>query len=141
VEAMRGLCFLILTMTLISGEVKAASPASLADFRWRYRLLLVIEPAASTTAIGSLRSASAAIDDRDVIWLVIGRDTVASNWGQTMNPALIDEIYGRFGRQTSVVLIGKDGGVKSRSSRLQLSETLSLIDTMPMRRREMREPD
>ncbi|WP_202405758.1 MULTISPECIES: DUF4174 domain-containing protein [Halomonadaceae] len=38
----------------------------------------------------------------------------------------------------SVVLIGKDGGVKQRSRGLDVAGIFSLIDTMPMRQREMR---
>lgn len=37
-----------------------------------------------------------------------------------------------------VLLIGKDGGVKSRSSDLDLEATFGLIDQMPMRREEIR---
>ena len=42
---------------------------------------------------------------------------------------------------TAVVLIGKDGFVKSRSADLDLAETFATIDRMPMRRREMRLQD
>jgi hypothetical protein len=39
-----------------------------------------------------------------------------------------------------VLLIGKDGGVKLRAEEpLPAAEFFALIDTMPMRRREMRE--
>ena len=38
-----------------------------------------------------------------------------------------------------LLLLGKDGGVKKRTSTVSLEEVFSLIDTMPMRRREMRD--
>ena len=38
-----------------------------------------------------------------------------------------------------LLLLGKDGGVKLRSSTASLEDIFSLIDTMPMRRREMRD--
>ena len=38
-----------------------------------------------------------------------------------------------------LLLLGKDGGVKLRSSTASLEDVFSLIDTMPMRRREMRD--
>lgn len=38
------------------------------------------------------------------------------------------------------LLVGKDGGVKLRRSRLPLAEILAAIDRMPMRREEMSRP-
>ena len=38
-----------------------------------------------------------------------------------------------------LLLLGKDGGVKLRSSTASLEDIFSLIDTMPMRRSEMRD--
>ena len=38
-----------------------------------------------------------------------------------------------------LLLLGKDGGVKLRSSTASLEDIFSLIDTMPMRKREMRD--
>jgi hypothetical protein len=44
-----------------------------------------------------------------------------------------------FPNDFAVLLVGKDGGVKLSSERPVLTENLSaLIDTMPMRRREMK---
>ena len=43
------------------------------------------------------------------------------------------------GEGFQLLLLGKDGGVKKRTSTVSLEEVLSLIDTMPMRRREMRD--
>ena len=40
-----------------------------------------------------------------------------------------------------LIVIGKDGGVKKRTSTVSLEEVFSLIDTMPMRRREMRDSE
>ena len=39
--------------------------------------------------------------------------------------------------ETAFVLIGKDGGVKSRGETLDLDSMFDLIDSMPMRRAEM----
>jgi len=40
--------------------------------------------------------------------------------------------------EVSVVLIGKDGGIKQRSQGLDVAGIFALIDTMPMRKREKR---
>jgi hypothetical protein len=39
---------------------------------------------------------------------------------------------------TAVLLIGKDGNLKARSTDLDLEATFDLIDQMPMRREELR---
>ena len=56
--------------------------------------------------------------------------------------AEFDEMSRKFsvsGEGFQLLLIGKDGGVKKRTSTVSLEEVFSLIDTMPMRRREMRD--
>ena len=48
----------------------------------------------------------------------------------------------RPGAGSQVLLIGKDGGVKLRSTEpVSTDELFALIDSMPMRRREMEERD
>lgn len=102
---------------------------ALEAYRWQARLVLVFaEPgdpriAAQTALLGS---ASAAVADRDTVVLV---DT---------DPA--SDLRARFRPSGfTVVLVGKDGGEKLRNDRItEPSEIAALIDTMPMRRREMR---
>ncbi|NBF41151.1 MAG: DUF4174 domain-containing protein [Spirochaetes bacterium] len=59
------------------------------------------------------------------------------------DPECIDSLrdkYGVDGQQFVVLLIGKDGGVKLRAEEpVTTTELFSLIDSMPMRRREIRE--
>jgi hypothetical protein len=53
-----------------------------------------------------------------------------------------DEMSQQFAVSSSefqLLLLGKDGGVKLRSSTASLEDIFSLIDTMPMRRSEMRD--
>ena len=53
-----------------------------------------------------------------------------------------DEMSQQFAVSSSgfqLLLLGKDGGVKLRSSSASLEDIFSLIDTMPMRRSEMRD--
>ena len=53
-----------------------------------------------------------------------------------------DEMSQQFAVSSSgfqLLLLGKDGGIKLRSSTASLEDIFSLIDTMPMRRKEMRD--
>jgi streptogramin lyase len=90
--------------------------------------------------IETLRSARAAVDDRDIVWfvntganLVSNQDEVSSSLENEIK-ALLDQ----FRSDERVLLIGKDGGMKSREPSLDLDAIFRRIDRMPMRMREMR---
>ena len=56
-----------------------------------------------------------------------------------MAPAFLEELRQAGRGVPGVTLIGKDGGVKYRISHLDLQQVFNIIDSMPMRAREMRE--
>ncbi len=59
-----------------------------------------------------------------------------------LTPAQADNLRKRYattGEPFEIVLIGKDGGIKLRSPSTSVAQIFELIDTMPMRRAEMRE--
>ncbi|WP_077531109.1 DUF4174 domain-containing protein [Vreelandella utahensis] len=113
---------------------------SLSDFQWRNRLILVEGASEPDQRVETLRRYAAGIDDRDIVWFVAGDQGIHSNLEEP------DRDLQRDVRKTlnaqpgniSVVLIGKDGGVKQRSRGLDVAGIFALIDTMPMRKREMR---
>lgn len=51
----------------------------------------------------------------------------------------VTELLDKAGSEDRVLLIGKDGGIKSREPSLNPDGIFRRIDAMPMRRREMRE--
>lgn len=58
-----------------------------------------------------------------------------------MKPPLSKEYFNGADETTQVRLVGKDGGVKSKQSKLKRESIFALIDTMPMRRAEMQKSD
>ena len=56
---------------------------------------------------------------------------------ETLRERILERYFTPAPGDTAVLLIGKDGQVKSRSTDLDLEATFGLIDLMPMRRREM----
>ena len=110
--------------------------------RWKYRVILVSahEPLMSN-ALANLNELAAEIEERDIAWFVLGDDGLHTNFKGKLADALRGRIVDRYftpvPNGTSVLLIGKDGTLKSRSSGLDLEATFGLIDQMPMRRREM----
>ena len=108
----------------------------LSALQWKYRLILVRD---SAQAVAQLESERGAIDERDIVWFVLTPTGVTSNY----SAPLAEDLSGHLRKdyfgdaETRVLLIGKDGGIKARATSLDLQELFALIDSMPMRRREM----
>ena len=131
---------LTVVLSLITLTTHGADMNRLDDYQWKNRLILVQATSENGGDIETLRSARAEIDDRDIVWFVntgsdvVSNQKVVSGSLETDIKAVLDESrsYGR------VLLIGKDGGIKSRESSLDLDAIFRRIDGMPMRIREMR---
>lgn len=135
---MKALLFLGL---LAAAATTAAGPASLASTikaaKWKKRVLLVAAPTAGQAAFQTqkklLAAAPGGLQERDMLVLDVLHDQLAPADRQYAEQELGLK-PGRF----EVVLIGKDGGVKERSSQPLALETLfGTIDKMPMRRQEI----
>lgn len=108
--------------------------ASLADFEWRYRVLVIFpdSPNIEATRQASLLLAEAdGLRERDLVVLEIGQMDVRVLFGpdEDLNPHAIrydlDVADGFF----SLLLVGKDGSVKIRSDEVVPCSTIfSLID-------------
>jgi hypothetical protein len=119
----------------------------LKDYQWKNRLILAFSPSTKDKGYRAFAKDIALqaeeVIDRDLLVFHI-LETGEIRLGETSLPTgsgnYIRESFSiRPGRFT-VLLIGKDGGVKlRREGGVELGEIFSLIDTMPMRQREMRE--
>ena len=113
------------------------------SLRWQNRVILVFarEPQASR-AVANLEEFAAGIEERDIVWFVLDDVGLRGNYdgalGESMREGIMDRYFTPAPTDPCVLLIGKDGGVKSRTSDLDLEATFGLIDQMPMRRQEMR---
>ncbi|MEJ2384391.1 MAG: DUF4174 domain-containing protein [Xanthomonadales bacterium] len=136
---------LLLNLLMTVGESARAADTPLNDLdalRWSHRVILVFAPGPQASrAAANLGDFAAGIEERDIVWFVLDGDSLRSNYRGTLGDTLPEQLLERYFSPrpagTSVVLIGKDGGVKSRSADLDLEATFGLIDRMPMRRREM----
>ena len=140
---------LLATVFVVLHGTTMAQPtidADLSDLRWKNRVLIVFAPAASNPARISMQRAvsdrQADVEDRDLVFIeIIGRDI-----GRVNNTPLPEEANPQFRDRFRVdldtfrvYLIGKDGTVKLQEDEdVQLSAIFARIDTMPMRRQEMK---
>jgi hypothetical protein len=131
-----------------SGEGQEKSMIELKNFQWKNRLLLIFAPSADDSA---RRSLITELDDQIMEVrereLLIGEilETGTSQFaGAPLHPQSAEALRKRFAVRNGrsiVILIGKDGEVKlRREAPVQAAEIFALIDSMPMRQKEMQEP-
>lgn len=136
---------LLACVMTVNVNVKALEekPSGLENLRWKYRVILVFVREPNTSkALSSLDDFTAECEERDIAWFVLGNDVMHTNYDGKLEDRLREQLMDRYftpvPSNTSVLLIGKDGTLKSRSTDLDLEATFGLIDQMPMRREEMR---
>jgi hypothetical protein len=119
----------------------------LKEYVWKNRLLLVFAPSEDDARYRGLerelRKHGDAILERDLLVFHVLENGV-SRLGRspidTQSASLLRDRFSVNQGQFLVVLIGKDGGEKlRRGDEVDITEIFSLIDSMPMRQREMRE--
>lgn len=118
----------------------------LSSYRWRHRLLLIFSPSAQTPDFqqlaNQLKQQREGVADRDLLVFSIMSDGQSRVGENVLSKQEAENLRRRFqvtNEEFRVVLIGKDGTVKLSEPAVKLSEVFALIDSMPMRQREMRE--
>ena len=125
----------------------AAQTIDFSQYLWKNRLLLMFAPDRSHPAFDalhrSLLAQGAEVSDRDlVIFEIIESGPSRINKADLTSEAahLLREKFNADMGKFRVILIGKDGGVKlNRGDQTDLRDIFALIDSMPMRREEMRQ--
>ena len=113
---------------------------SLDELRWKNRIILL---KSDTNKLQELERLSSEIKERDIIWFFFTRDNLHSNYKEQINDQLYTSVNAHYfskdeAEQETVILIGKDGGIKYSSHDFNLIEIFERIDSMPMRIKEMR---
>ena len=105
---------------------------------WKNRVIVVNEPKNQDESLQLLKAQVAEIDERDIIWFIIKGNLTLTNYSGQLSREFVSNMRERIGLvQGKVILIGKDGGIKSQSDYLNLKAIFSEIDAMPMRQIEM----
>ena len=120
---------------------------TLDQFQWDNRILVIF--AADSTSefyqrqMNEFSSLGDELLDRDLILISIFDDGCATLGNRIISDSSAADIRKQLSptaEEYSVFLIGKDGGVKLKQDKfLAPDELFSVIDRMPMRRREMRD--
>jgi len=112
---------------------------SLEELRWKNRIFIIDD--ATDRIVSELRSNRKGIEERHVYWFCIVGDSVATNFSGDIGKEFIRHLKTAYFEKYDhpVILIGKDGGVKSKDDHLDITDYFGQIDAMPMRQSEMRE--
>ena len=131
---------LLLSLLTLTAQTPKPMPLeqTLRECRWQKRVLLVAAPTAEQADFKTQKALLAAnqpgLADRDFLVLDVLYDQLPAADRQFLAKKI-----GVKPPNFAVVLIGKDGGVKQKSSRpLPPAALFGTVDQMPMRRAEMR---
>lgn len=128
---MRYVGFILL---LLSAAVSAAQPP-FERWQWQYRIIVIGE--SQPEILAQLQANREAIKERDIIWFYYDEKTVVTNLPGSFEQKQTNQILQYFSKMDDLaILIGKDGGIKSRQQHWDLDILLAQIDRMPMRRAE-----
>jgi glycerate kinase len=129
------------------GVTQGTGEIDLNAYLWRNRLLLVFAPSEDHTRyrdlIRELRDKEEKVIDRDLLVFHVlerGESRLDNSSIDGKTAARLRKRFSAKLDELTVVLVGKDGGEKlRRGNEVDMAEFFSLIDSMPMRQREMRE--
>jgi len=128
-----------------AGEKVSVADLDPDSLRWKNRVLVLFSPSESHTSFRlqkqGLASSAEGVLERDLMVLEIIEQGQSRAGNQLLSEKSVEAIRKRLGVQAGtfqVFLIGKDGGVKLRSSEpVSMKDLFGLIDSMPMRQQEM----
>ena len=123
-----------------------AQTSYLDQFQWKNRLILIVSNEKSTESFESqmqvLGALEGGFDERKLLVIHIKKDQFKLINQPNNEWILNSDLYEQFNTQDKnfqTILIGLDGGVKLRRNEVvSKQEIFDLIDSMPMRRAEMR---
>jgi len=138
---------IIIFSALMIFDHKDTMPMDLTQFQWKNRLLLIFAPDDNDSLFKKLQSEiiaqEAEVEDRDmIVFELLGLGSSRMNRA-LLDQSKVDSIRRHFSvpqRSFKVILIGKDGGIKlKRNDQIDLETIFELIDSMPMRKDEIRQ--
>ena len=146
ISLVRILLFLLLSFSMAQASEKGSvADLDLDALRWKNRVFLLFSPSESDASFQlqkqGLASSAQGVLDRDLMVLEIVEQGQSKAVNHLLSEKSVQDIRKRLGvvgGSFQVLLIGKDGGVKLRSSEaVSMKDLFGLIDSMPMRQQEM----
>lgn len=129
----------ILIFSVFSQSEDELVLSDLGSLKWKNRIVIVNDSNNDAKYWQPLVERVDEIEDRDIIWFVISGDRALTNYPGRLSPEFVSNMREKLASiEAKIILIGKDGGIKSQSDLLDVEVIFSDIDAMPMRQFEMR---
>ena len=130
--------FLIILFPLIMALSTTASAQELSDYKWKSRIILLMngESSRAKEQIALFKDIEKELTERDLVVFRYSNNKVLDIDGgiTSLKPNSVP-----YQDYNGLLLLGKDGGVKLKKEFIvQPDEIFELIDSMPMRRAEMK---
>lgn len=140
---------ILMASSVVSSRDAQAQTLDLSVFQWKNRLLFLFASNRSHPMFDALHQSLAArqseVAERDLVIFEILESAASSMNDEAIDSETAHRLREKFGihrAEFTVILIGKDGGIKLiQKKQTQLDDIFALIDSMPMRREEMRQRD
>lgn len=135
---MKYLLLSLVMVTTISCASSAKKLNNISDLRWKYRVILLLSSEDDTRNQQLFTKYNEAVLDRHIVWFIVKDRQVISNYSGGISEQFVDSTKDNFPLDKyPVLLIGKDGGIKTQADTFELQLLFSNIDLMPMRQQEM----
>ncbi|MCO1334413.1 DUF4174 domain-containing protein [Microbulbifer sp. OS29] len=133
---------MVFILIFYTSTILAQSPPvnSLKDFQWKNRILLLNIPGDPRKTVEELMKLGPQFAERNLVWFVFSNGNIETNFPGTISDSFASGIPKQYfkGKKAEVALVGKDGEVKYRAPSFSANDIFSRIDSMPMRREEIK---
>ena len=131
-------CIVLLLLML---QLNTMTSQDFREFKWKKRILLLIDTKNDLNTrnlqLSKFNARYNEMKERDLVLFVYNGKEVLDRDGMLTNINPDNLTYGEF---QGIILIGKDGGIKlKRDDQIDLETIFELIDSMPMRKDEIRQ--
>ena len=138
---------LIVVSSVLASQHASAMDVDIERFLWKKRLLLIFSLERAdplfNSLINEISSRRGDVEDRDLVIFEILESGASKMNSSELEPQKAASFRERFEipeTTFTVILLGKDGGIKlKRKDHVRLEDIFLLIDSMPMRQDEMRQ--
>jgi hypothetical protein len=136
---MRQLRYLfLLALGLFSNASESAPLNDFSTLRWENRLIIVNQPTDPDYVLSLMKNHSEGIVDRHIVWFILKDSEALTNYSGQLSESFMSNIKQQYRlKKNTVTLIGKDGGIKSQGSTVDVKALFLTIDAMYMRQREI----
>jgi hypothetical protein len=136
---MRYLKYLLLLVFSVFSNASESIPLNdLSSLRWENRLIILNKPTDTEHVLSLMKNSSEGINDRRIVWFILKESEALTNYSGRLSESFMSNVRQQYQlKNNTVTLIGKDGGIKSQGSTIDVKALFSIIDAMYMRQREV----